>query len=88
MFDKDGNGKIEFDEFLQSYQEVYRDMNPEQVHKQAKQFFDAIDTDGNGSIDFTEWCAATIDKHSLINEANLRAAFDLFDKDRGGTIST
>lgn len=54
---------------------------------EARKFFDAMDVDGNGSIDFTEWCAATIDKHKLINDKNLRTAFDLFDKDRGGSIS-
>lgn len=88
MFDKDGNGKIEFSEFLTSYQEVYKDLDPTEVKEEAHKFFDAIDTDGNGFIDFTEWCAATIDKHKLINEVNLRAAFELFDKDKGGTIST
>jgi hypothetical protein len=38
-------------------------------------FFEGIDTDKNGSIDFGEWCAATINKRSLLNENNLKAAF-------------
>lgn len=66
---------------------MYRDLDPAAVEVEARKFFNAIDADGNGSIDFTEWCAATIDKHKLINETNLQNAFDLFDKDRGGTIS-
>ena len=43
-------------------------MDPDQVKKEARRFFDAIDTDGNGSIDFTEWCAATIDNRRLLSE--------------------
>lgn len=46
-----------------------------------------MDIDANGEIDFGEWCAATIDKRSLLNETNLKTAFNLFDKDGGGTIS-
>lgn len=43
--------------------------------------------DKNGSIDFVEWCVATINKRNLLNEKNLLTAFELFDKDGGGTIS-
>jgi Ca2+-binding EF-hand superfamily protein len=43
--------------------------------------------DKNGSIDFGEWSAATINKRSLLNEQNLKATFELFDKDGGGSIS-
>jgi calcium-dependent protein kinase len=68
MFDKNGDGKIELDEFIQSYSAVYKDIPRDKVAEEAERFFKAIDTDGNGSIDFTEWCAATIDKHKLINE--------------------
>lgn len=42
--------------------------------------------DGTGDIDFGEWCTATINKNAILNDANLRAAFTLFDKDGGGTI--
>lgn len=87
MFDKNGDGKIEFEEFVDSYAEVYKELDKETVREQAKKFFNAIDTDGNGVIDFTEWCAATIDKHKIINESNLKTAFSLFDKDGGGSIS-
>jgi hypothetical protein len=45
------------------------------VRKEAIEFFDAVDIDKNGSIDFGEWCAATINKRSLLREKNLRIAF-------------
>lgn len=49
--------------------------------------FSKADTDGSGGIDFGEWCTATINQNQLLNEGNMRAAFALFDKDGGGTIS-
>lgn len=62
-------------------------MDQIRVVKDATEFFNNVDMDRNGSIDFGEWCAATINKRTLLNEQNLKAAFQLFDKDGGGTIS-
>lgn len=87
QFDLNGDGKIEKDEFIQAYKKVYPQMDPEQVKREATAFFDAADTDKNGSIDFMEWSAATINKRVLLNEKNLSATFEMFDKDGGGTIS-
>ena len=87
MFDQNGDGKIEVDEFIMAYKKVYPTMDPTQVEEEAKAFFEAADIDKNGSIDFGEWSAATINKRSLLNEKNLKATFDLFDKDGGGSIS-
>jgi calcium-dependent protein kinase len=62
-------------------------MDKTQVAEEARAFFEAADVDKNGSIDFGEWSAATINKRTLLNEHNLKATFDLFDKDGGGSIS-
>ena len=75
LFDINGDGKIEKEEFLASYKKVYQNFDPEKVTKEAIEFFDAVDIDKNGSIDFGEWCAATINKRSLLREKNLRIAF-------------
>ena len=56
------------------------------MDEKANAIFDKADTDGSGNIDFTEWCTATINQNQLLNESNMRAAFQLFDKDGGGTI--
>lgn len=44
------------------------------------------DVDGNGAVDFGEWCTATINQNELMNSVNLKAAFNLFDRDQGGSI--
>lgn len=62
-------------------------MDKKTVVEVATKFFEAVDIDKNGEIDFGEWSAATINKRTLLNESNLRCAFDMFDKDKNGTIS-
>ena len=45
------------------------------------------DADGSGEIDYSEWVVATTDKKRLLSNEKLETAFNLFDKDGGGTIS-
>lgn len=46
----------------------------------------AADTDGSGDINYTEFIAATIGSSIYSNEAYLKQAFDMFDKDKSGKI--
>mmetsp|Transcript_38882 Transcript_38882/g.59085 ORF Transcript_38882/g.59085 Transcript_38882/m.59085 type:complete len:100 (+) Transcript_38882:1216-1515(+) len=43
--------------------------------------------DRNGTIDYSEFLVATINEENLLNIKNLQAAFNMFDKERKGTIS-
>ena len=52
-----------------------------------EKIFTKVDMDKSGFIDYSEWVVATIDKKKLLSEEKLKAAFSLFDKDGGGTIS-
>lgn len=45
------------------------------------------DTDGSGEIDYSEWVVATMDKKKLLTNEKLEVAFNLFDRDGGGSIS-
>ncbi len=45
------------------------------------------DSDGSGEIDYSEWVVATTDKHKLLTTEKLQVAFNMFDKDGGGSIS-
>ena len=78
---------IELEEFIDAYKQVYPHYAQSKIVQDATEFFKSVDVDKSGAIDYVEWCAATIDKRALINESNLKACFQLFDKDGGGTIS-
>lgn len=52
----------------------------------ATELFKKADMDGSGALDYGEWCVATINKRDLLNEQNLKIAFELFDRDKGGSI--
>jgi calcium-dependent protein kinase len=62
---------------------MYGDMAEDEVDKIMK----LADLDGNGEIEYSEWVVATMDKHNLLTDEKLKAAFNLFDRDGGGTIS-
>ena len=47
-----------------------------------------MDVDHSGEIDFSEFVTATVNRGELLKDEKLKAAFDMFDKDGGGTIST
>jgi calcium-dependent protein kinase len=62
---------------------VYGDLAEEYVDGIMK----AADMDGNGELEYSEWVVATINKESLLTEDKLRTAFDMFDRDGGGSIN-
>jgi calcium-dependent protein kinase len=39
----------------------------------------SLDKDGNGQISYNEFITAAIDKEELLNQENLRKAFNIFD---------
>jgi calcium-dependent protein kinase len=48
----------------------------------------SVDLDGNGSIDYNEFLTATINREKILSQKNLELAFQAFDKDGSGKIST
>jgi calcium-dependent protein kinase len=87
QFDENGDGLIQHNEFIAAYRKLYPNQEQAEVDERANEIFTMADVDGSGGIDFGEWCTATINQNQLLNESNMRAAFALFDKDGGGTIS-
>ena len=70
-------------ELTVGYQKLYGEQAAEEVEK----IFQKVDIDGSGFIDYSEWVVATINKERLLTREKLQAAFNLFDKDGGGTVS-
>ena len=47
----------------------------------------SADTSGDGKIDYTEFMTAAFKKQTLVQEENLKKAFEIFDGDGDGQIS-
>ena len=77
------DGKISKEELLYAYQNNGIFVDKAQLNEIIK----SIDADNNGYIEYEEFIRAAIPKENLFTEVNLRAAFDLFDIDKNGTIS-
>ena len=52
-----------------------------------EQLVTQLDTNQDGKIDYGEFITAAVNRTRLLNEENLRIAFNLFDKDGNGLIS-
>ena len=48
---------------------------------------ETLDKNRNGVVDYTEFLTAAADKSQLLTDANLRFAFNMFDKDQSGAVS-
>jgi len=46
-----------------------------------------VDVDKSGEIDFSEFVTATVNRSNLLSEEKLRSAFNIYDKDKNGSIS-
>ena len=49
--------------------------------------FEKADADGSGDLDYSEFVVATLNEKTLASSENLQAAFKMYDKDGGGSIS-
>lgn len=77
QLDKNKDGKLQYEEVLEGYEEFYGAFAKEEVDR----IFALVDVDKSGEIDFSEFVTATVNRGDLLKEEKLKAAFDLYDKD-------
>lgn len=82
--DKNSDGKLSRKELIEGYTQILGELAEDEVDRIMK----IADTDGSGEIDYSEWVIATMDKKKLLTEDKLLMAFNMFDKDKGGSISS
>lgn len=83
--DLNGDGYIDQGELLKVYLSF---MNPLESRAEVSHIFREIDLDNNGYIEYSEFLRATIDHKLLLSQKNLKDAFDMFDSDGTGLITT
>ena len=63
------------------------ELSGKELKNQVDIIFNNIDTNHNGFIEYEEFIRVTLPKEQLFTDLNLKNAFDMFDKDKNGTIS-
>ncbi|TYH71691.1 hypothetical protein ES332_D05G201800v1 [Gossypium tomentosum] len=81
--DTDGSGTITLEELRDGLARLGSKLTEPEI----KQLMDAADVDKSGTIDYIEFVTATMHRHRLDREDNIRKAFNFFDKDSNGFIT-
>lgn len=76
--DSNGDGTLSRDEIREGFKQFYGD---EISNENIEEIFFKTDFDQNGQISYSEFIVATMNKQELLEQDNLKAAFDLFDTD-------
>ncbi|ESR59549.1 hypothetical protein CICLE_v10014854mg [Citrus x clementina] len=82
--DTDNSGTITLEELKQGLAKQGTKLS----EYEAKQLMEAADADGNGTIDYHEFITATMHLNRMDREEHLYTAFQHFDKDNSGFITT
>ncbi|XVF69526.1 hypothetical protein PTKIN_Ptkin11bG0088900 [Pterospermum kingtungense] len=82
--DTDNSGTITLEELKQGLAKQGTKLSEYEV----KQLMEAADADGNGTIDYDEFITATMHMNRMDKEDHLYHAFQHFDKDNSGYITT
>ncbi|CAI0548764.1 unnamed protein product [Linum tenue] len=82
--DTDNSGTITLEELKQGLAKQGTKLSEAEV----KQLMEAADADGNGTIDYDEFITATMHLNRMDREEHLYTAFQHFDKDNSGYITT
>ena len=83
--DQNGDGKLSIEEMKNGFSNMANVINPDEY---IEKIMKDVDTDGNGFIDYNEFLKATLDEQELYSKHNLKVAFDIFDLDHSGKISS
>jgi calcium-dependent protein kinase len=82
--DKNGDGMLTYDELLKGFEIVFGN----QIHNyEINKIIEDIDGNADGYISYEEFLRVAINKNKLINEMNLKLAFDSFDINKDGKLS-
>jgi len=85
LLDKDGSGRLDKEELQKGFQEAFG-YNLGEYEMQA--LMKNIDHDNNGYIEYEEFLKAAIGNKVLLSNENLIQAFNVFDADKSGDITT
>eukprot|EP00829_Urostomides_striatus_P012444 TRINITY_DN3272_c0_g1_i7.p1 TRINITY_DN3272_c0_g1~~TRINITY_DN3272_c0_g1_i7.p1 ORF type:complete len:339 (+),score=95.15 TRINITY_DN3272_c0_g1_i7:619-1635(+) len=84
--DANGDGHLSREELVEGYKKLYK--NEEEAKREVEKLMANMDGDGSGSFEYSEFLAAASNTKKLLSKQNVKEAFDMFDLDKSGSITT
>lgn len=84
-FDESGDGHLQLEEIQKGLKQVLGHVKGSM--KIYEEIMQTLDKNFNGVIDYSEFLVAAADKEQLLNQNNLKLAFNLMDADGNGSIT-
>eukprot|EP00829_Urostomides_striatus_P010151 TRINITY_DN2333_c0_g1_i7.p1 TRINITY_DN2333_c0_g1~~TRINITY_DN2333_c0_g1_i7.p1 ORF type:complete len:457 (-),score=119.21 TRINITY_DN2333_c0_g1_i7:50-1348(-) len=84
--DENGDGRLSREELIKGYTKLYE--SEQRAILEVDQLLKQVDADSSGSIDYSEFLVAAANSKNLCSKANVKQAFDLFDSDGSGYITS
>lgn len=83
--DRNGDGRLSRAELLEQYSKF---ASSQEAAKHVNEVLEQVDSDKSGFIDYTEFIKSCASKDRLLSMRNLEFAFNSFDRDGNGTITS
>ncbi|XP_055389023.1 LOW QUALITY PROTEIN: calcium-dependent protein kinase 4-like [Condylostylus longicornis] len=93
--DRNGDGQLDRNELKSGYKELLRlkgaditTLDEESIERQVDRLLQSIDFDQNGYLNYSEFVTVCMDQKTLLTKKSLKRAFEMFDTDQSGKISS
>ena len=87
LFHKLSNGNKKFLINKQNFKKTINEVTNSYTDQEIDVLFDKLDDNKSGIIEYEELVRGFSDREKLLNEKNMKEAFNFFDKDKNGTIN-
>eukprot|EP01068_Selenidium_serpulae_P013992 Selendium_serpulae@DN6035_c0_g1_i3.p2 len=93
--DKNGDGQLDKEELRAGYMDLMKlkgvdcsNLDNDTLEAEIDSVLNSIDFDKNGFLEYSEFVTVAMDRRQLLSRDRLRRAFDMFDSDQSGQISS
>ena len=85
-FDKNGDGQLSYDEVKEGFKRYFK--NEDIADKEFDEIIKEMDLDNNKFIEYEEFLRVSLNMKNVMNEENLKIAFNSFDDNKDGKLSS